>query len=149
MFDFVLSMDYYHWFIFGLLFFIIEILSFTTFFLFLGISSILVGIINWGFGTSGEFDLIMFSVLSIISLVMAYVYLQKKGEHGTNMMLNDRSQAYVGRKITLSHDIPSGESRISIDDSLWKVRADRSYKRGDIIEVKSISGSVFIVEGAK
>lgn len=50
------------------------------------------------------------------------------------------SDQLIGKTITLSHDLPSGHGRLSIDGMDWKVQADTPLHHGDIVQVTAIQG---------
>ena len=50
------------------------------------------------------------------------------------------SDQLIGKTITLSHDLPNGHGRLSIDGMDWKVQADTPLHHGDIVQVTAIQG---------
>lgn len=119
------DISYWHWFIGALLFFILEILLPATVMLWMGIAAVVVGFIlvvipniTW------EIQLLIFSVLSVASIFISRIYLNKHPIKTDNPTLNRRDEQYVGRRFTLEAPIVDGIGKIRIGDTFWRIEGD-------------------------
>lgn len=116
------SLAYWHWLVLGVVLGIIEVFAPGAFFLWLGISAGIVGILIWLLpAVSWEIQILLFAVLSIASVVLARRYLNFHPLETDLPNLNQRGQQYVGRVFTLEEPVINGQGKIQVDDSTWKI----------------------------
>ena len=122
---FLESLAFWHWLVLGVVLAIIEIFAPGAFFLWLGISAAIVGIVLWLIpGLSWELQLVTFAILSIASVVVARRYLTAHPLETDLPNLNQRGQQYVGRVFTLIEPVVNGQGKIRVDDSTWKISCE-------------------------
>jgi membrane protein implicated in regulation of membrane protease activity len=122
---FLESLAFWHWLVLGVVLAIIEIFAPGAFFLWLGISAAIVGIVLWLIpGLSWELQLVIFAILSIASVVVARRYLTAHPLETDLPNLNQRGQQYVGRVFTLIEPVVNGQGKIRVDDSTWKISCE-------------------------
>jgi membrane protein implicated in regulation of membrane protease activity len=122
---FLESLAFWHWLVLGVVLAIIEIFAPGAFFLWLGISAAIVGIVLWLIpGLSWELQLVIFAILSIGSVVVARRYLTAHPLETDLPNLNQRGQQYVGRVFTLIEPVVNGQGKIRVDDSTWKISCE-------------------------
>lgn len=69
---------------------------------------------------SWEWQLVIFSLLSVVSTFLGRQYIRKHGEiKSDNELLNERGTALVGRTVTVSIAIEDGRGKVKVGDSLW------------------------------
>ena len=95
--------------------------------------------------TSLEMQLLIFSVLSFVSLVLWRRYVGKLPEQTDHPLLNKRGAQYIGRTFTLIEAIENGQGKIKADDSLWKVQGE-DCPQGSKVKVIAVDGTVFKVK---
>ena len=90
-----------------------------------------------------EFQLTLFSTLSVIAILLSRRYLQKnKGGHSK---LSQRGKRYIGRTVTVAEVITNGIGKVQIEDTLWRARgADAAV--GEQVKIVAIEGATFEVE---
>lgn len=141
---------FWHWWIIGLCLLIIELFVPGAFFLWIGVSAFVTGLIAWVLPLSIEVQLILFSALSIVSIVCWKLY-QKKHVSGPSEeiypILNQRSSQYVGRTFTLESPIMDGQGRVRVEDTIWKVQGP-DLPAGSKVTVIQVQGVILIVEEA-
>lgn len=116
------SLAFWHWLVAALVLVIIEMLAPATFFLWMGISAGVVGILLWMFpGMAWEWQLIVFAIMSVASIVWWRVWAKKHATKSEDETLNHRTQRYVGRTFTLTEPIRDGVGKIHADDAQWRV----------------------------
>lgn len=137
---------FWHWWAFGVFLLIVELLAPGMFFIWMAESAFVVGVIVLGFpGLGWEFQLVAFSVISIVSIVVFRRYLSRYPIQTDRPLLNQRSAQYIGRVFTLELPIVNGQGRIRVDDSSWKVQGEDSAA-GTTVRVTAAEGSILKVE---
>lgn len=138
--------DFWHWWIFAVVLVIIEILAPSFFALWMAIAAFLTGIalllapqLGW------EYQLLLFAVLSVVSIVMWRRYYLKNPIVSDQPNLNRRGAQYIGRIVTLQAPIIDGVGKIKLDDSTWKVEGP-DCAVGKKVRITSLDNVVFTVE---
>ncbi|HYE37727.1 NfeD family protein [Methylocaldum sp.] len=139
---------FWHWWAFGVFLLIVELLAPGMFFLWMAESAFVVGLIKLIVPTLGwEYQLILFSVLSIVSIAVFRLFLKKHPIETDRPLLNQRAAQYVGRMFTLEYPIINGQGRIRVDDSTWKVQGE-DCEPGKKVRVVAAEGVILKVEKA-
>ncbi|MBL4614040.1 MAG: NfeD family protein [Magnetovibrio sp.] len=141
------EITFWHWLIAGVILIAFEMVVPGVVFMWLGIAAILTGMVAWiSPELAMEWLLIIFAVLSVVSVVAGRTYLKRnplKTDHAT---LNRRGEQYIGRHFTLCEPIVVGFGKIKVDDTTWKVMGD-DMPEGAKVEVVAVQGVVLKVEG--
>lgn len=144
----IASLGHWAWLIAGVLLVVVEVLVPGAFFLWLGISAGVVGIVAWIFQDLGwQYQFMLFALLSVASIAISRMYLKRHPIDTDEPLLNRRSAQYVGRRFTLAEPIVNGRGRIVVDDSSWKIEGP-DLPAGAAIQVVSADGVVLAVEPA-
>jgi hypothetical protein len=144
--DFINEMSPWHWWVLGVVFVVLEILSPAVFFLWMGVSAGLVGAILFVVPSlSWELQLFLFSVLSVASIVISRRYLDIYPIETDQPLLNRRGHQYVGRTFTLSEPIVNGFGKIKVDDSIWKIEG-QDCDAGAQVKVTGVDGVILKIE---
>lgn len=139
---------FWHWWAFGVFLLIVELLAPGMYFLWMAESAFVVGMIKLIVPTlDWEYQLISFSVLSIVSIALFRLFLKKHPIETDQPLLNQRAAQYVGRLFTLEHPIVDGQGRIRVDDSIWKVQGE-DCETGSKVRVVAAEGVILKVEKA-
>jgi membrane protein implicated in regulation of membrane protease activity len=143
-----LELVFWHWWAFGVLLLIVELLAPGMFFIWMAESAFAVGAILWVFpGLGWEYQLMLFSVLSIASIAVFRRYLKKHPIETDRPLLNRRAAQYIGRVFTLEEPIVNGRGKIRVDDSTWRVEGEDS-EPGTRVRVTEAEGVILKVEKA-
>jgi len=140
------------WWILGLLLLGLEILAPGTFFLWFGLSAIVVGTITLALGPENTFwiwqiQVLVFLALSLITaMVGRKLILQYGWDKSENELLNQRGAQLVGRIAVLKDAISEGTGRAKIGDTLWRVRGP-DLKAGSRVRVIGYEAGTLMVEG--
>ena len=125
----IATLDFWSWWILGLLLVILEVFAPSTVFLWLGISAGLVGVVAWLFPEMRwEYEWILFAVIAIFSIVISRRFFVKNPGVEDNPTLNQRGAQYIGRRFTLTEAIRNGRGKIHVDDSQWAHRRSNRKK---------------------
>ncbi len=140
------QISYWHWLVSGLVFVTIEMFVPGAFFFGMGVAALVVGTALWlAPGFIWEWQLFSFALLALISILAGRHWLKSRPIETDKPHLNQRGAAYIGRTFTLIEAMDNGQSRIQVDDSIWRVRGDCGEK-GDTVRITGIDGAVFEVE---
>lgn len=145
--SFLNVMTYWHWLIFAVLLLIVEVVTGTTYFLWMSIAAAVVGVLLVTFlPTLGwEYQLVTFAVLSVVSVVLWRRYLKHRPTPSDQPRLNRRGEQYVGRTFTLQEPIVNGQGKIRVDDSTWKIEG-QDCPAGTQIRVVGAQGVLLQVQ---
>ncbi len=137
---------FWHWWALGILMLIVELLAPGMFFIWMAESALVVGFVVWiAPGLDFEYQLILFSVLSIVSIAVFRRYLNKHPIVTDRPLLNRRAAQYIGRVFTLEHPIVNGRGKIRVDDSTWRVEGE-DCGTGSKVRVTAAEGVILKVE---
>lgn len=144
----IMSTDfvYWHWWLFAVVLFIVEVILPGTFFLWMGVSALIVGGVVALFpslGTSLEF--IIFALFSVVSVIAWKKYQSKNPSKTDHPTLNQGGAQYIGRVIQLSHPIVNGFGKEKVGASFWTVRGPDANS-GAKVKIVAIDSTVLVVE---
>ncbi len=137
---------HWHWWILAAVLIILEVFAPGAFFLWLGLAAVTIGGVVYVLPDMiWEYQLLLFSVLSVISIVIWRKYFRSTPADTDQPHLNRRGEQYIGRVFTLEVPIVDGVGKIHVDDSTWKVHGD-DCPAGTRIEVTGVDGTILKVE---
>jgi membrane protein implicated in regulation of membrane protease activity len=136
---------FWHWWILAGLLLILELTAPSFFFLWLGIAAAATGFLLLLIpSTPIEAQLVLFSLLSIASVLGWRKYREARPIVSDQPNLNRRGRQYIGRVFTLERPIENGVGKVTVDDSTWRVKGP-DLPAGTHVRVEDIDGVVFIV----
>ena len=147
------ALEYWHWLSLGGVFLVLEVLTMGFFFLWFGVSAVLIGLIMLGVpDISWEWQWSIWGLIAITDLFAWKVFMAKKLSSGIKSdepHLNKRGTQYVGRIFTLEEPIVNGFGKVKVDDSTWKIECAVDVKAGAKVKVTGLDGTVLKVEVAR
>lgn len=142
------TLDYWHWWAFGLALVIVEMIAPGVFFLWLGIAAGIVGFLVLAMpDLSWQLQLFSFAVLSLASVAIGRWLIKRYPIRTDEPRLNRRGEQYIGRVFTLEEPIVNRHGKIRVDDSTWKIEGD-DCRPGTNVRVVGVDGVVLKVERA-
>lgn len=112
---------WWHWLIVGMVLLILEMFSPAAFFMWMGLSAAITGVITLiAPELSWQIQLTIFSVLSIVIITAAKLWFNKKPIKSDEPLLNERGQELIGRTYAVQQEIMNGEGRIKVGETTWK-----------------------------
>lgn len=143
----IIELGFWAWFIAAAVLILLEVSMPIYYFLWLGTTAAVVGVIAWLFpGLDITWQLALFSGLSIISVILGRAYIKKGTGEEQEATLNRRAEQYMGRVLVLDEPIVNGESKLKVDGLFWKVRGT-DCPAGTSVRVVSIhQRSILMVE---
>ena len=145
---FLESFNHGGWWIFALVLFAIELLAPGVFFLWLGLSAIVVGFIALLLPDLGwQMDFIIFAVLGVIFAIVGRRYWKPKSGDSADPTLIQRGVQYIGQVYVLQTAIENGHGRITVGDGSWLVSGP-DLPIGARVRVSGVDGARLMVESA-
>lgn len=140
------QLEFWHWLSFAAVLVILEVLLPGTFFLWIGVSAAIVGVVTWAVpALPWQIQALIFAGLSIV-IVFAYrTYLRKYPIESDEPTLNRRGARFIGRVFTLDAPLVNGVGKVRADGSQWKV-AGSDLPAGTRVRVVAVNGTVLQVE---
>jgi len=144
--EFLDQIVYWHWLVLGVLLVGAEMLDGSGHLIWLGISALVVGLIHWAVpGMPWVVQIIMFAIISIISIYAWKAYKKANPEPDNYPTLNQRGTEYINRTFTLTEAIVDGEGKMNVNDTIWRVRGP-DIVAGTKVKVNAVDGTSLVVE---
>ncbi|MBV8062411.1 MAG: NfeD family protein [Nevskia sp.] len=139
---------FWHWWVAGLVLVTVEAFFPGAFFLWMGISALLVGTLLWIAPGVGIFaQVALFAVVAIGSVLLWRRFRPGKSSQPAPSGLNERGRLYTGRTFTLTAPIVNGIGSVRVDDGQWRV-AGPELPAGSCVRVIAVEGATLKVEKA-
>lgn len=137
---------FWHWWVLAVFLLALEILAPGFFFLWLSVAGLVVGTILLIIpSTSLDVQILIFSLISIVSVLLWRKYGYKNDTETDHPLLNKRGAQYIGRTFSLIEPIKNGRGKIKVDDSIWTVLGEDCAMETQV-EVTEIEGTLFKVK---
>jgi len=145
--EWVSEINFWHWLIIAVVLISIEMLLVGSFYLlWMGIAAGVVGVLLFLIpGLSFLVQALIFTVLSVVTLVAYKQYQRNNPVLSDQPNLNRRGEQYIGRVFTLENPIVNGVGKVKVDDSTWKI-SGADMATGTKIKVTAVEGTTFLVE---
>lgn len=141
--------EFWHWWIVGVALAAIEIAVPSFVFLWLGIAAVVAGMALFVFpAMSIEIQLLIFAVVSVVSVGAQRAYLRRRPIETDDPTLNRRAERYIGRTFTLDSAIRNGRGKVRVADSVWRVTG-ADMEAGVAVRVTGVDGITLVVERAE
>lgn len=138
--------SFWYWWILALVLLILEVFAPGAFFLWMGVSAGLVGLLSWLVpGLTTEWQLLIFTVVSVITVVGWRAYQRRHPVETDQPALNRRGEQYVNRVFTLNEPIVNGVGRIRVDDTTWRIEGVDA-EAGSKVRVVGVDGVNLVVD---
>ena len=137
----------WYWLVLGLVLIGLESMGAGGFLLGGAVSAFLTAIISWlKADLYWTTQIIIFSCLTIVFTLVYYRLFRKFNQKSDSPNLNDRAAQLHGRTLQLTSDIPFGDGRVQIGDTLWKVHCSTSLKKGSVVTVYGNEGMTLLIK---
>lgn len=143
-----MQMEFWYWWAIGLVLLVAEVFAPGAIFLWMGVAAGVAGGALLLFpDMSFDNQLLTFSVISVVTVVVWRGFLHKVDKPTDQPALNQRSAQYINRVFTLTQAIENGTGTVNVDDSRWNVRGP-DLPAGTKIRVVAVDGVNLIIEEA-
>jgi membrane protein implicated in regulation of membrane protease activity len=140
--------DYWHWLIAAGVLLLIEVLAPSFFFLWMAVAAAVTAAALWlQPGLDWQYQLMIFSVLSVVSIVLFRRYQRARPVTTDQPTLNRRGEQYIGRTFTLAEPIINRSGVLRVDDTSWRISGD-DQPAGTRVTVSGADGVILQVRRA-
>lgn len=137
---------FWYWWVAAVVLLGVEMLSPGFFFLWMGFSAFVTGLLFFLMPfMSTEVQLLIFAVLSVVSVLWWRNYMNKHPQETDHPHLNQRGAQYIGKTFTLIEAIEHGQGKIKVADSPWRVEGEEDCPVGSTVKVIAVDGAIFKV----
>ncbi|OAF17762.1 NfeD family protein [Bradyrhizobium neotropicale] len=138
--DMFVSLGAWNWLIFGFILMALEVFAPGVFLFWLGLASLLVGLVSFVVHPSWQAQLLMFAVFAVAAVPVWRRLARAKTDAGASPFLNKRTEALLGREFTLEKPIIDGSGTVRIGDTVWRV-AGPDTPAGTRVKVVQVDGA--------
>ena len=140
--------DFWHWWVLAALLIAIEVFAPSTVLLWPGVAAAIVGLVLLAASDIGwQVQVLLFAVLSVISLVAWRAYARARPDGSDEPTLNRRAERHVGRVFTLEEPIADGRGKIMLDGVMWTIEGE-DLGTGTRARIAGADGAILKVERA-
>ena len=142
------SMDGPRWLILGVALLVLEVITGTTYVLWVAAAALLVGLLTLVLGVGWQVQLFLFFVFSVVLLILGHTYLRPRMmATSKNDGLNDRAKSMVGMRVKAIADFETGQGRVQVGDTQWRAQMETgTAKTNQELRVISVKGTTLMVE---
>lgn len=145
--EFLETIEYWYWLVFGIVLIGLEVLVFGAIFLWFGISALIVGTLVFFMPALLWMpQLLIWSVLAVAGALGWQVWRKKNPPQDRAAGMNRRGEQYIGRHYTLTKDIVNGTGELHVDDTRWKIVCHHDLPVGTKVKVTAVEGTSLRVE---
>lgn len=142
---FIAGLGFWNWLILALVLLVFELMLPGIYFLWLGFAAAVVGGIVWTIDMSWQWQVALFAMFSIASVILSRQLLNKSGMEDTDEPnLNKRAHQNIGRVAVLIDPIKGGRGRINLGDTFWHVKGP-DLPVGAEVKIVGVDGTVLEV----
>ncbi len=147
--DLAASLGPWSWIIAGVILMALETVIPGVYFLWFGISAVVVGLLTFVFGDalSHPWQLVLFALVSVATVIWIRNVANLQQVESEDKDLNQRSAQYLGRIVVVEDAITGGRGRVRVDDTLW-LASGADTPKGARVRITGAHGIVFTVEPA-
>ena len=141
----IIALGPWAWIILGLILFALELLAPGHIFLWIGLSALTIGVVEFAVDMPWQAEVIGFGVLSLASVLVYRVYFRGRSEASDRPFLNQRAAALIGRSCLVHEAIRNGEGKVKVDDTVWRVHGP-DLPSGARVRIVAADGALLTVE---
>lgn len=145
------QIEFWWWWALGLGLLALEIVVPGTFFMWMAVASAVVGALLLVVpGVDWEYQMLIFAVISVVSMAGFRYWQQRHPTETTDEMLNRRGAQYIGHTVLVQDTFANGQGRVKLGDSSWSARSTdgSDFISGAKARVTGVEGSTLVVEVA-
>ncbi|MEZ8102429.1 NfeD family protein [Vibrio bivalvicida] len=147
MFELLDSINHWHWLAFGLTLLAFELLGTAGYFLWLGLSALIVGALLTLIPMSWQLQWIAFAAFALMTTWLWWRRQFKSDKKSdANRELNQKSKQLVGQIIRLDEDFPAGKGRLKVGDTTWSAQSVSTINAGQQVEITKVNGIILTIK---
>ena len=141
MFELLEQINHWHWLALGLALLAVELFGAAGYFLWLGISALIVGVVLSLIPMSWQLQWVSFTCFSLVTTWLWWrKQLKADTKNDDSRDLNQKQKQLIGQKIRLEEDFLAGKGRVKLGDTTWAAETDHNIASGTLVEVTHING---------
>ena len=133
------------WLVLGLVLAIAEMVVPGVFLIWFAAAALAVGLLSFVVPLGLPLQVVLFAVLSVVSVVASRRWLRGHPVQSADPLLNQRGQQLVGTKVTVTEAIEGGSGRVRCGDTEWLAQGPDAAT-GTRLTVTGSTGSTLIVD---
>ena len=133
------------WLVLGLVLAIAEMVVPGVFLIWFAAAALAVGLLSFVLPLGLPLQVVLFAVLSVVSVVASRRWLRGHPVQSADPLLNQRGQQLVGTKVTVTEAIEGGSGRVRCGDTEWLAQGPDAAA-GTRLTVTGSTGSTLIVD---
>lgn len=147
MFELLDSINHWHWLAFGLALLAIELLGTAGYFLWLGLSALIVGVLLTLVPISWQLQWVAFAAFALITTWLWWRR-QFKADKKSDAQrdLNQKHKQLIGQIVRLEEDFPAGKGRIRVGDTTWSAQAELDISSGQQVKITAVNGIILTIK---
>jgi hypothetical protein len=140
--DWLTQFNYWHWLALGLALLAVELLGTAGYFLWLGLSGLLVGMLMVFVPMGWQLQWMTFASFTLLTTWLWWRRQFKTDRiSDSQRSLNQKEKQLIGQRIAITDDVKAGIiTRIHLADSTWSAISDEDISAGSIIEIVELDG---------
>ncbi|MGR5320650.1 MULTISPECIES: NfeD family protein [Vibrio] len=147
LFSFLQGVTFWYWIAFGLALLVVELLGTAGYFLWLGISALLVGMIMSVLPISWQLQWLAFATFSLVTTWLWWRrQWTKDRQNDQKRDLNQKHKQLIGNIVTLEEDFKVGINRLRVADTTWSAQCEHDLPAGSRVEIVAIEGIILTVK---
>lgn len=140
------SMDGSRWLILGAVLLVLEVITNTTYVLWVAAAALIVGLLAFILPIGWPIQFALFFALSLMLLVAGHKYFRPNMMDQEDSGLNDRAKSMIGMRVKAAADFETGQGRVQVGDTQWRATMEHgNASAGDELKVASVKGTTLIV----
>ncbi|MGR5555136.1 NfeD family protein [Vibrio fortis] len=140
------QVNHWHWLAFGLLLLGLELLGTAGYFLWIGLSAMIVGALLGALPLSWQMQWLSFASFSLITTWLWWRrQLKSDRKSDKARVLNQRDKQLIGKTTRLEDDIQKGKCRIRLGDTTWSAITATDITAGTEVVVTAVDGIVLTI----
>jgi membrane protein implicated in regulation of membrane protease activity len=132
------------WVVAGLILLALEVFAPGGFFLWVGVSAVLTGVLTGLVAIDWPVQFAIFGVLAV-ACIAVWLRIRPHGRPSDRPFLNRRAESLVGQEVVLNEPIQDGFGRVSLGDTIWRVQGP-DLAAGRKVRIVDAAGAVLKVE---
>lgn len=145
--DYVWTLGAWNWFILAVALFVLETIIPGVHFIWFGAAAVIVGILGITIDLAWEWQLIVFAIISCVTVFFVRRYASPDLAASDEPDLNLRASQYVGRMVTVEEEIFGGRGKVRVGDTIWAAEG-LDAPQGARVKITGTDGTVLLVKNA-
>ncbi|OEF85005.1 NfeD family protein [Vibrio splendidus] len=140
------QVNHWHWLAFGLALLALELIGTAGYFLWIGISAMLVGALLGALPIGWQMQWLSFASFSLITTWLWWRrQLSNDKQSDAGRELNQREKQLVGQTTRIDTVIKKGKCRIRLGDTTWSAVSNHDLEAGTEVIVTAVDGIVLTI----